>query len=183
MSTDTHARQPAGTPVGGQFAATTRPEADVVIDTPAGARARAAEDLDRANAQMRQAREVAANATTHLIAAALLDAEPKAGYLELYDMETEYGFRVYASRVLDADGQTLHEGLEDFLQGDAASEAVYDEVTELVGCYESTEHAGWCDAVSDPGTRADGKLSASGLHLIDLHAAKALYPSHEGAPS
>lgn len=252
MSTDTHARQPAGTPVGGQFAVTAKTESAVALGAdrptalPLGADVKththqfhgevtvvhsgcpmgaaqimcqevpirpealepgypwytvtmhggrgaayvphyevidadtgttALRELTEALAAKDRAQRAVVKATTHLIAAQLLEAEPKAAYLELNDELTEYGNRVRTGRVLDADENVLHEDVEDIEPADGqATGALYDEVADLVAAYDDCNQALSCGAVTDPTRRPDGRLRDYPQHRIDLKAAQALYP-------
>lgn len=253
MSSDPHARQPAGTPAGGQFAATAKTEPDVALGpgalsplavgtdlrtktygfhgvvtavhsgcpmggaqvmgqevgirpealepgypwytvtmhggrgaayvphydiVPTDSRQVANRELTEALDSMSKARAVVAKATTHLIAAELLKAEPRAAYLQLDDEATEYGTRVRTGKVLDADEQVLHDRVEDIeLPDDVAPGHLYDQLSDLVSAYDDTNHALTCDAaVNDPMAREDGKLLPYRQPRIDLRAAMALYP-------
>lgn len=180
MSTGTPARQPAGAPTGGRFAATARSESDVTVSAgPSGPAPDVQEALERAGAQVQEARQTIANATSHLLAQAVLKYVPEAAYLELEDVDTGDGPRVYVNRVLDSDGGVLVDDLVDF--GETDGESFYDEVYDLVTWYDSAEHAAWCDAVDDPARRTGGPLSHIPDYVLDLHAAQALYP--EGGTS
>lgn len=253
MSTDTHARQPAGTPVGGQFATTAktepgltltgagrieplsagadvktgtygyhgaiksvhegcpegaawvacqrvpiRPEAlepgypwytvvvhdggavsvphyDVALTDSMGA---ASADLHGALDTLSKAEKVIAKATTHMIAMEVLQADPDAAFLELFDEDGDYGQRVRTGRVLDAGGEVLYDDVEDIeLPDDVPSGSLYDELTDLVGNYNEASDAARSGAAVDRSRRDDGKRVNFDGTLIDLKAAAGLYPS------
>lgn len=158
MSTGTQARQPAGVPVGGQFATTARAETGVSLPT-------APDDADATSA-----------AVARSIADAVIAAEPGARYLELYTVEHGTANRVFAGAVLDSDGELLHEDVDGIrTPGDPDPWAVHSAVLQLTGRYQSIEHAARCPAVSDPRDRQDPALSSSTRFVLDLWAARALH--------
>lgn len=150
------------------------PHYDIVPPDP---RPRAQRELDEALDSMSRARKVVADATTHLVAAEVLKAEPRAWYLELNDEETEYGTRVRTGRVLDQFDEVLHDDIEDIELPDGVPPGqLYDQLSDLVSGYDDCAHALSCDAITDPMAREDGKRTPYREPRIHLRAAMNLYP-------
>jgi len=177
MSTDSIARQPSGVPVGGQFATAAHAEPEVGL--PAAELTGAAKDLSEAWEVRQRLQSVIAKATAHLIAVDIRKVTTDAAYLLLDEEQTEYGPRVSACAVLDANenaiGDNIEELVENFPDGEGAAE-LHDGMEELLGNYDDLRHTGLCDAVSDENGRPDGKITRYRKYRIDLVAAAALYP-------
>ena len=180
MSTDSIARQPVGTPAGGQFAASSHSETGTTLAPVSTATWwAAAKDLSEAWEVRQRLQSVIAKATAHLIAVDIRKVTTDAAYLLLDEEQTEYGPRVSACAVLDANenaiGDNIEELVENFPDGEGAAE-LHDGMEELLGNYDDLRHTGLCDAVSDENGRPDGKITRYRKYRIDLVAAAALYP-------
>lgn len=168
-------RQPAGVPVGGQFATTGRAEPATNLSVaPVTA---VEEDMNAAWDQLNAAREVIAKGTTHLIASDLLRVSPDAAYLELNEENEENCYRVRSGALLDVDGDVLLDDLGDF-DPDSDND-LWTAVDEQLQNFRSLDDAEGSPAVSDPMVNDEQGRPSHRQHRIDLKAALAFYPLEE----
>lgn len=167
---DTQPRQPAGTPTGGQFTATTRAEADVCLAVPDWQSTRTR--LDGVVAGRNDLEPVIARLAMKAVGQRILAADPRAAHVLLEWADQGFGHEQwYASEVFDADGERIAWHVRDLGADDEQGDYLHDDVHETLRDVRGPEHAAFSPAF---GSEED-RDRFGGFHndrpLLDVRAA------------
>lgn len=169
---DTQARQPAGAPTGGQFAATTRPEADVTLAAPDWETTR--QRLDELVAEVNRAKPRIARLAMKAVGQRILVAEPRAAHVLLEWADQGFGHEEWsASEVFDADGERITWHVRDLAGDDEQGDYLHDDVHAALADVRGPDDAMESDAFGTPGDRDRFGFAGGNRVLLDVRAAAA----------